>query len=90
MPTTGWASPWLAALVISASAAYGMTAAVRGAESVDGRSERVTTAIGGPVGSKACDDASAWMLLNAVSNGWIPARLGGYCHGEWGQRSPAT
>lgn len=80
--TTWWASPWLAALVISASAAYGMTAAVAGTDAVDGRSEIATTAIDGPVISEPCDTPSARMLLNAVANGWIPARSVGYCHGE--------
>jgi len=80
--TAWWGLPWLAALAISASAAYGMVAALAGTESVAGRSETVTTAIDGPVSSEACDATSAAMLLNAVSNGWIPARFAGYCRAE--------
>ncbi len=76
-----WGLPWLAALAISASAAYGMAAAVAGAESVAGRSETLTTATAGPVSGEACDATSAAMLLKAVSNGWIPARFAGYCRG---------
>jgi hypothetical protein len=77
-----WGLPWFAALAISASAVYGMAAAVAGGESVAGRTETVTTAVDGPVNSETCDARSAAMLLNAVSNGWIPARFAGYCRGE--------
>ena len=74
--------PWLTALAISASAAYEMAAAVAGAKTAAPRSETVTIAIDGPVSGAVCDATSAAMLLNAVSNGWIPARFAGYCRGE--------
>jgi hypothetical protein len=76
-----WGLPWLVLLTISASAAYGMTAAVAGAESVAGHTEIVTAALDGPLSSEPCDAKSVWMLQNAVSNGWIPARSAGYCRG---------
>jgi hypothetical protein len=71
-----WALPWLVVVAISASAAYGMTVSVAGAESVAGRE----TTTNGPVSTELCDSATTWILLNAVSNGWIPARSASYCH----------
>lgn len=71
-----WGLPWLVLLTISASAAYGMTVAVGGTESVDGVA---TTTLDGPVSRGGCDTTSAWILQNAVDNGWMPARNAGYC-----------
>ena len=78
----GWGLPWLAVLAISASVAYGMTTASTGAEFFRGHSEPVTTTITGPISSHACDTAPARMLLDAISNGWVPAPVEEYCHND--------
>ena len=79
-----WGLPWLALLAVSASAAYGMSAAVAGADSPTSKGEATTSAIDGPVSSGPCDTTSAWLLQNAVANGWMPNRSAGYCGGQTG------
>jgi len=78
----GWGLPWLVLLAISASAAYGMTAAVSGADADAARGEAVTTAIDEPVASsdQRCDTTSFWIRQNAISNDWLPAGSGSACH----------
>jgi hypothetical protein len=71
-----WGLPWLVLLTISASAAYGMTVAVAGTESVE---NLATTPPDAPGGSGSCDVTSAWILQNAVANGWVPAKNADYC-----------
>jgi hypothetical protein len=74
--------PWLAVLAISLSAAYGMTTGLAGAGSLLARGETPTLATESPVSIEPCDTTSARLVLYAVSNGWMPARFGGYCQAE--------
>jgi hypothetical protein len=71
--TAWWGLPWLAVLAISASAGYGLTVAVAGAESAAGRGEIVTTAFDGSVSSDRCDTTYDSMLVYAITTHRIPA-----------------
>jgi hypothetical protein len=71
---------WLGLLAITATAAIGMTTASAGAESLAGLGASTTIVVERPVSIEPCDLASTRMLQYAVSNGWIPADFGGYCH----------
>jgi hypothetical protein len=64
-------SPWLAVLIVSASIAYGMTAAVTGGELV-GPAHRVPTVSDIPADDEACDVTHGWRLYVGLSS-WIPA-----------------
>ena len=74
-----WGLPWLSTLAFSAALTYGVTTAATVGESLPERGAPDITALDAPVSAQGCDRASARLVLYAVSNGWLPARLKGYC-----------
>jgi hypothetical protein len=73
------AKRWLSELEIAVSTAKGLTAALSAADPVTAYERMGTTSVEQVRSIEPCDAASARMLRNALSNGWIPAEFEGYC-----------